>query len=795
MKKTTVIFAIALPALILSGLNAFAKTTGTAAENAAASAPADKTATTAGNTITAASAGVNAEAAAAIATTVSAAANKAQYELEDVVITGTKTRLKVKDSPAAVEVVTKDNFSKSKQVINIDDALTNLPGVQVERTAKGGQSIVLTLRGFPDYTRSLVLLDGFDIQNPNNRRPFWQQVPVNLVDRVEVIKGPFSALYGKNAEGGVINIITKEPEGRSLNFSSTYDSTNIRVSSVDFSDRPFDQFGYFIGYENEYTDGYTVTQYIQKSPVTGTTATKVDGAIATTDTKGNLIYNIGQSPRTQIETNSASGKFYYSPSRDHKISLLLDYSRWDQPTNKAFVGKTFLTDHTTGNPVSNGTVQIYGTNELVTLTQSNFFVGQGYNAIWSGTIDYEGKINDALSLSGGVEYKNGPLKHTIDTIAANATAFSGTGSSTSDCPNDIERILNAKAYLTLGQHYLTIGVNNDNSFNTCDTATYTRWWDSSQETVTVHQNQRSQENINSGYVQDQWKILQPLTGYLGARLDNWTLTDGRYYDTYLLQYVNVPDRTENIVSPKISFVYRPFEELSFRVSAGRTFNPPPEIDLFTFSYSTTSETIPNQNLKPEIDDAWEIGGEFTLPIQTTLSATYFQNYITDFYYSNSTIAGGFTTTQWENAERAQINGIEAELKQPLLPFLSAFGSYTFLDSEIVKNSYAPITIGKQIPNIAKQYGVAGLDFSWNGFKASFTEVFSSKIYTLAGDVDTVNGVQGSYDPYAVSNIQVSYGFNGGKVSFGIDDITDLKYFTQYQNTGRTYNFGINFSVL
>jgi iron complex outermembrane receptor protein len=770
MKKVFGKFIFGILLLQLSGLVA-------AAENAAVSAGDTNTAVSVEKPV------------------VPAVSGKAQYELEDVVITGTKTKLRVKDSPAAVSVVTQEQKKNEGSVVYADDLVTDLPGVQVQRATKGTQTTIVSMRGVPEYTRNLVLLDGFGIQNPNNARPFWNSVPVALVDHVEVVRGPFSSLYGKYALGGVINIITKEPEGTSFNLDASYDSTNIRTTNVNFSDKPLDQFAYYIGYENTSTDGYTYNQYVEKNAttaVTGKTYQQVDGYKTTTDVKGNPQFIVGQLARTQISNNDFTAKLFYTPSLEQKISLLLNYSKWDQPTNNALVGNTFLKDHTTGALVSSGTVQLAGTNKVVTVNQSDFFTGPGYNSIESATLNYDGKINDVVGVSAGAQFKSGPSKHTVDAIATNATAFTGSATTSSDNNYNVEGVENAQVDFKLPQNHVIVGVNNDNSINTSDTSYFPYWGDFTQKTV-LYENQKVQEDLDAVFLQDEWKILNSLTAFIGARYDNWTIRDGMIYDVSLGRQVFFDPRNRSVVSPKVSLVYKPVEEASVRVSAGRAFNPPTELQMFSYSLSATSESVPNPLLNPEIDNAWEIGGEYTLPTQTTVSATYFQNYLTDLIYTQTDIVNNFTTTHYVNAGKATIKGIEAEVKQPVLSFLNAFANYTYVDPRVVENNSVPASVGKIIPDVAPQTGTLGLDFKWGKIDAVLTGVFASKRYILADNSDTVSGVQGSYDPYAIANFKLNYAFNGGKVSFGIDNLTDLQYYTQYRTTGRSFNLGANFN--
>ncbi|MFI5349774.1 MAG: TonB-dependent receptor plug domain-containing protein, partial [Elusimicrobiota bacterium] len=116
-------------------------------------------------------------------------------------------------APATVYVVTSADIHESGAQ-TLWDVLRSVPGVDVmsERTSQGDVSI----RGLNQSlnNRTLVLLDGKTVLNGLYDFTDWEAVPVPLeeIDRIEVVEGPSSALYGANAVSGVINIITKTPE-------------------------------------------------------------------------------------------------------------------------------------------------------------------------------------------------------------------------------------------------------------------------------------------------------------------------------------------------------------------------------------------------------------------------------------------------------------------------------------------------------------------------------------------------------------------------------------------------------
>ena len=96
--------------------------------------------------------------------------------------------------------------------MTVDQALAALPGV-INNRRSGAVGLTypfagIQLRGLPRPAQTLVLLDGQPLNNYEGNTQWWS-MPVGTIDRVEVVKGPLSSLYGSGAMGGVVNIISK----------------------------------------------------------------------------------------------------------------------------------------------------------------------------------------------------------------------------------------------------------------------------------------------------------------------------------------------------------------------------------------------------------------------------------------------------------------------------------------------------------------------------------------------------------------------------------------------------------
>ena len=122
-----------------------------------------------------------------------------------------KKEQKLSRTAAAIFVITQEDIRRSGAT-NIPDLLRMVPGLDVAQI--NGSTWTISSRGFNDESANklLVLIDGRTVYSPLFGGVFWdvQQVPVEIIDRIEVIRGPGAAVWGANAVNGVINIITKK---------------------------------------------------------------------------------------------------------------------------------------------------------------------------------------------------------------------------------------------------------------------------------------------------------------------------------------------------------------------------------------------------------------------------------------------------------------------------------------------------------------------------------------------------------------------------------------------------------
>jgi vitamin B12 transporter len=127
--------------------------------------------------------------------------------LQTVVVTATRTPEPTDNTLSSVTVITREDIDRL-QPTSLADLLTGLPGVSITRTGGIGQPVSLFMRG-TNSTHTLVLVDGIRIGSVSSGAAALEQIPVNAIDHIEIVRGPRSSLYGADAIGGVVQIFTR----------------------------------------------------------------------------------------------------------------------------------------------------------------------------------------------------------------------------------------------------------------------------------------------------------------------------------------------------------------------------------------------------------------------------------------------------------------------------------------------------------------------------------------------------------------------------------------------------------
>jgi iron complex outermembrane receptor protein len=720
-----------------------------------------------------------------------AADNEDVETLGEVVISATKTEQSSSDAPASVSVMSAKKIEKM-DIHSADEALKFTPGAYTKRAAGHEPSVMGTnvvLRGIPDYSRTLVVVDGQTLNDPYIGAVTWESVPPETIQRIEVVPGPFSSLYGGSAMAGVINIITKVPTKREFSYKNGFGTDHFTSESFVYQNRPLEWLAVAFDYGKKRSEGFVKDEVLVGRTTTGTPDGTVTGARQTTDASGNLRYLIGDKGPVGWTSNTIGAKFYVDLSANSRLGLGVSRFKYGSFGRNQY--NTYLRD-AAGNPVSSGLYTVSGSGNNITVREKDFLTGPDTDIKTQDryTMEYERQLESA-TLKATVAHIDIPLYNNYIVLGNTATLANGGTATRMLRPNKESS----------GSLQLSMPVSDSNLLVTgisagkrdIYTVTYNiSDWREDMSTGPVANQTGGYDKYYAVYAQDELKLSEKLTAYLGARYDSWT-TQG-YIESSATGRATYDARSQSHVSPKASLVYRPQEQTTLRASVGSAFHTPLLRD--TFGWWTPMNGyiyIPNPDLKPETVTSWELGVEQQVGSGTLLRATYYENNLKDLIYRTQVdyavpdVNGKVGEQSVANAGEAKVKGIELEARQKLTDGLSAFVNVTFNNSRITSNPAKVLTEGKRMTNTPSKMANIGIMGEMGAWSGSLGGHYVGKVYANDENKDYVNGVFGSYDPFFTTNAKVAYSVkNLVKLSLSVNNLGDRKYYQSTLEQGRAY---------
>ncbi|KAF1689919.1 TonB-dependent receptor domain-containing protein [Pseudoxanthomonas taiwanensis] len=147
----------------------------------------------------------------AVSRSLPASAQDPATGLDEVLVTATRTEIALRDSLSPAQVIDRDEIERS-QATSLQQLLAGRAGIDLANTGGPGKQTSLFLRG-AGSNQVLVLVDGVRIGSATAGQPAIQDIPVAQIERIEIVRGPHSSLYGADAIGGVIQIFTRRDRG------------------------------------------------------------------------------------------------------------------------------------------------------------------------------------------------------------------------------------------------------------------------------------------------------------------------------------------------------------------------------------------------------------------------------------------------------------------------------------------------------------------------------------------------------------------------------------------------------
>jgi len=254
--------------------------------------------------------------ASALAFTFPVSAVESEDKDDTMVVTASATEVNLKDAPASISVITAEDI-KRKPVQNLKDVLRDVPGVQL--TNEGDNRKGISLRGL-DSSYTLILIDG---KRVNSRNAVFRHndfdlnwIPADAIERIEVVRGPMSSLYGSDALGGVVNIITRKV-GKAWHGTLSADTT-----VQEHRDRGDSYNGNF------FTSGPIIDDLL---------GVKVYGSLGKREKdsqQASATSDSGLSPRIEgYTTRDGNVEFSLTPTRDQDMTFGYGFDRQDRDSD------------------------------------------------------------------------------------------------------------------------------------------------------------------------------------------------------------------------------------------------------------------------------------------------------------------------------------------------------------------------------------------------------------------------------------------------------------------------------
>jgi hemoglobin/transferrin/lactoferrin receptor protein len=675
-----------------------------------------------------------------------ARAQSSGEDLGTIVFTANRRDVELRYAPAAVTVVTREEIER-RGGSSIAELLRDVPGVQVDESSIPGLKRI-RIRG-EDARRSLVLIDGQETTDHTTYGPPMLIDPA-LVERIEVVRGPQSVLYGSRAIGGVINIITKKPVNRPLGIElgGGYDTSTRGYQANGLASGTVGNFNYrlFAGR----TEDYTRITPNGALPNTYYGTGSFDARIGYNDGKHALSLGydrFGLSSRSSTPAGTIDGsvvtKFQLDmPQRDReKFAIFYDgkdllpgVSRVHFDAYHQTIDRRFTQD------VAMSVVQQAGPPQ-VTLSQ-----------------DFRHEDSDQLTTNGA-------------NLQADLTHL----------PNNV---------LVVGLQYLKDGLARE----------ATRVGSSTVRTTpppppvivtpaNIFWGQEASNASISLYAENTWKFAPGWQAVAGMR-HYWVRTS---LDSTLVRGAvdplrpNLHEDEQPIGSAAL--LWTPIDPLTLRVGWGQGYIVPTLLQLHTGTLFGSGATIrPNPNLVPETSNSYEFGarwndGKFRL--DGTVFYSVSENYLTTASCAVVPIATCLNNreTTYTNINSARTQGLELTAGYKVVPAYEVYGMMTVIRREFLYETFSTVMSG--VPLLSGRVGLryeseasSGIKWWWDAYMRGATSTEREEPGRTAG-ITTITAI-GDWTTYNLEfggtwKPRTPTGFTEHTLSVALTNIGNVTY--------------------
>ena len=496
-------------------------------------------------------------------------------------------------------------------------------------------------------SRTLVLMDGIPFNDPFGGWVYWTRVLLDSVDRVEVVDGPSSNLYGNYAMGGVINIVSRRPSARTMDARVQYGNRNSPKADFFAADR-LGSVGASIEADVFSTDGFPIVAESERGPV---------------DTDA------------RVEFRNVNVRLDYRPGggRGHAFARS-GYFREERDNGKV---STF-----TGDPEANDTAWR--------------FVNGGFGLVLPDESDLQVRVfADFETFHSTFLAVPNVTTRAIGRMSLNqrvpTQGFGGT--------IQWSRAFGARSHLTAGADWRS--VDGDSEEQALDTLTGT--------TVVTERVSGGTQRSLGVFVQDVFTPTSNLTLTASARIDHWKNYGGHNLETTVSTGLPtarhrpvLPDRNDTVASPRVAALYRFTDRMSAWGAMSWGFRAPTLNELYRQFRVGAILTLANDQLGPERLVGGEAGLNIAPTRDVTLRATWYDSRVKN-PVSNVTIATN--TQQRQNLGRTHVAGLQTDVEYRLGSSWTVSGGYLFNHATVTAFDANPELVGNVLPQVPKHRGL------------------------------------------------------------------------------------------
>jgi len=600
-----------------------------------------------------------------------------------IVVTGTRVEQNSFDLPIAIDVVDQEDIQAGQLQMTLSESLIRVPGITAQNRNNQAQDPQISSRGFGSRSafgvRGVrVYVDGIPLTMPDGQgQP--GVVDLSAIRSIEVMRGPFSALYG-NSSGGVIQLFTenapKTPEiGGTVMFGS-YDTKRQILNAAGAADGV----EYLLNVSNFETDGFRE-------------------------------HNAGQKEQ-------ATAKFKFNISEDTKLTTLIN---WFDQTAQDPLGLT--------KAVANSNPESAGVGAITSDTRV-------YRSHAQAGFNLEHKFSDSNSLNlisyvGNRENEQYLSLPSSPPVNANGRAseisrdFWGTDLRW----NNQGSILNKAYTISLGVNY---GKSSDDRLDTNANNGTKR------VLGTPFSLNRSEENISTNfdrYIQGKISATDSVDIHAGLRRTKVKLTvNDKFTSGTSSNGNNSGSVTYNKTTPVIGAIWKVNPQLNLYTNYGKGFETPTFIEA-GFN-SLAANATPNLSLKPSESENFEIGAKAFIGNNTQANLTLY--YVNTNDEIVTSLSGGGRSV-FTNANKTKRTGAELSVDSSFANNISTYFAYTLLNAKF-DSDFAAITAGNRIPGTYRSqiYGEVAWKYEPLGFHTAFEGRHNSKVYVDDTNTDTAS---------------------------------------------------------